>query len=1066
MIHISDTAKKINEFLKSKGEEKFKIFIRINFCIDVYVCTSNEGMVHKYQKEFFYYLEDNNKEEAGYKDSFYKEHSKSIRVVFTPVSPEECIDDPFYANIFSNNENVIDMGPRYRFESLLRTKDKKTENTYLPPIVTFYSYKGGMGRTTAMVAYAMQLAINDKKRVVVIDCDLEAPGYLNFFNLSKHEQLKSGKINGLVEFICDAQLTQKPEMLNIDDYAINIGYGTQNEVAYKNLNNIWLVPAGNLNEGYNSLGEDSGADRNDYLEGLAKINLSSVDLVTNYFELLFKKLNERYSPDIILIDSRTGFNDIFGSVALYLSSSVVGFFGFSKQTHPGLINLLQDYYKPSNDFKLYMVFSILPEGASEKWIDKKKKETMDYINLIANEEKDYPPFLYLHRNPLLEIIGTDDEDSDTAFVELIKENKFTDYNVLFEALNKLYFKKEENRNRFTSNTPALDLRNTILRHLKDVLANVKNFAEDAEVNEDQFFYRDCMKELFDQRKFLIRGYKGTGKTYLYKALADKNLAANIQKWAEIEDAKVFEPVFVNILPLNQTDLIFPMINYRTIDDTEYYFNMFWQIYTWNKLLLHSEFSHIRQESELSQYILPIEGPGYAEDALTRIEKLIDEGVKVLGIIKRDIIKINNFLAEERKRLFILYDRLDTCINPIRWSKAVSPLINYWWNNFESYSNISPKVFVRTDLFKLIHGTNTARLENHIINIEWSIGEVFGFFFKLIFANKDASEAYWAIAEKVNIGSKYIADTKDTFAKFPYNQFKYLTQKEMTPIIRVFFGNEVKGTSSLGTPWQYFERELANADNSAISLRPFINTLDSNAVDEALAKSERYVQSIISYEIYASRTVREKTTETYFNDLAHDEFSQDLSHFRDVVRSSKKKYTFKELNEDLYEELISDTFNRIVDSSVVKTPEDLTRLIEANGIMAKIPTRKGNYYRFAPIYWYSWGLANSELEKNEKKESKKAKLEDDKPNLSHAKPYKRRLVDGEEFEGEVRKEYDKEKHCRVLKIKCDEHDNLIEMRVPNMGDFFEGADVTFTAHLDIEKHPGHLWWYADNIQFKD
>lgn len=44
-----------------------------------------------------------------------------------------------------------------------------------PPVVTFYSFKGGVGRTTALVSCALQLA-EQGKRVAVLDLDLEAPG--------------------------------------------------------------------------------------------------------------------------------------------------------------------------------------------------------------------------------------------------------------------------------------------------------------------------------------------------------------------------------------------------------------------------------------------------------------------------------------------------------------------------------------------------------------------------------------------------------------------------------------------------------------------------------------------------------------------------------------------------------------------------------------------------------------------------------------------------------------------------------------------------------------------------
>lgn len=732
------------------------------------------------------------------------------------------------------------------------------------------------------------------------------------------------------------------------------------------------------------------------------------------------------------------------------------------------MNLLREYYKEGNSFSLQLVFSILPEKADDTWVENHKKEVQQYISYVGSENKNYPSFLYLHRNSLLEKIGTGDDLSDSAFVELVIGKKFNDYNALFEKISNQFF-KETPVLTYTSNTPALELRNVVLKHLKDALVNVSNFAEDTQIKEEQFFYRNCMKELFDPKKFLIQGYKGTGKTYLYKALSDKEISANIQKWSGTQNQDLLEPIFVNILPTNEVSLVFDNIRYGAIDEPEYYFNTFWQIYTWNALLLRPEFSSIKEQSELSEYIEPLDGAGFAKEALLRIDKLINIGVNALIAIDKDMLHLNEYLQKHQKRLFVLYDRLDTCINPLRWNKAVSPLINYWRNNCESFSNITPKVFVRTDLFKQIEGTNTARLENSIIHIEWSIGEVFGFFFKLIFSSENASKAYWAIAEKVGIDPNYIKNTKASFAKFPQNQFEDLSIAQMKRIIEVFFGKIVKvGFITLGSPWEYFEKELSNADNTAISLRPFINTLNSNAVDKALAKTERYVQNgIISPEIYASKSVREDTTEKYFADLTQDAFSKDLLRFKEVIRTSVgEKYRYKALTEVQFEELISITFDRIVESPVVKSPDDLKRLIFANGIMAEKITTKGRYYRFAPIYWYSWGLVNSALENEEKKERKKQNKEEQQSNnttteqmLDRAERYQ----NGETTHGQIdftnNRVEGKKGPCTI--------DNKMGYAIdcsPKDYDYKDFEDVIFEVKIGKNKYkPTGPWYYAINIR---
>jgi MinD-like ATPase involved in chromosome partitioning or flagellar assembly len=48
-------------------------------------------------------------------------------------------------------------------------------------VITFYSYKGGTGRTMALANIAVMLARRNRGRVLIVDWDLEAPGLHSFF---------------------------------------------------------------------------------------------------------------------------------------------------------------------------------------------------------------------------------------------------------------------------------------------------------------------------------------------------------------------------------------------------------------------------------------------------------------------------------------------------------------------------------------------------------------------------------------------------------------------------------------------------------------------------------------------------------------------------------------------------------------------------------------------------------------------------------------------------------------------------------------------------------------------
>ena len=64
--------------------------------------------------------------------------------------------------------------------------------------VTFYSYRGGVGRTTALVNVGIDLALRSRK-VLLVDFDLEAPGLTSFAHLRPED----GTHPGLVEFIAE-----------------------------------------------------------------------------------------------------------------------------------------------------------------------------------------------------------------------------------------------------------------------------------------------------------------------------------------------------------------------------------------------------------------------------------------------------------------------------------------------------------------------------------------------------------------------------------------------------------------------------------------------------------------------------------------------------------------------------------------------------------------------------------------------------------------------------------------------------------------------------------------------
>lgn len=191
--------------------------------------------------------------------------------------------------------------------------------------VTFYSFKGGVGRSMAMMNTAFALVAEGKK-VLVVDFDLEAPG-LDTFALPN----SANKNPGIVDFVCNYIKTGiVPE---IGEYAFRSSTDDSSG------GELWLMPAGRRDEKYADL--------------MNSINWRELyDKRDGY--LLFEDLKAQWKsylkPDYVLIDSRTGHTDEGGICTRQLPDAVVCLFFPNRQNLIGLTRIV-NRVKKENDIR-------------------------------------------------------------------------------------------------------------------------------------------------------------------------------------------------------------------------------------------------------------------------------------------------------------------------------------------------------------------------------------------------------------------------------------------------------------------------------------------------------------------------------------------------------------------------------------------------------------------------------------------------------------------------------------------------------------------------------------------
>lgn len=187
-------------------------------------------------------------------------------------------------------------------DALYAGEDVQDDKTELQ-VISFYSYKGGVGRTIALIQTAYNLA-KAGKRVLLLDLDIEAPSLHNIFAERVNDELKGVKY-GIIEYLYRA-VVQKDKNQTIDDIFCSLQL---EDVAGE----MMLIPALKTMD-------------KDYIYQIGRLQTQQVQ-EQNVFKEIFEYAREVFDIDTIMIDTRAGFNQ-WGSLSLLSLSNQVIFVAY------------------------------------------------------------------------------------------------------------------------------------------------------------------------------------------------------------------------------------------------------------------------------------------------------------------------------------------------------------------------------------------------------------------------------------------------------------------------------------------------------------------------------------------------------------------------------------------------------------------------------------------------------------------------------------------------------------------------------------------------------------------
>jgi cellulose biosynthesis protein BcsQ len=228
-------------------------------------------------------------------------------------------------------------------------------------IITFYSYKGGVGRSMALANIAYELSKRNSK-VLIVDWDLEAPGIERYFSGFKIENTSEGLLQLLLSYKNDA----KPDYRN---FLWQIETGTSFPISLLH----------------------SGRDKDPASYSALLQNFDWSDFFTkenggNHIENLRKQLQNDF--DFVLIDSRTGLSDSSGICTIMMPDILIPMFTANYQSLFGIRDIVKYIQNARQKLEVdRMALTVLPIP-SRFGTRVEFKESQEWLERISDILKD------------------------------------------------------------------------------------------------------------------------------------------------------------------------------------------------------------------------------------------------------------------------------------------------------------------------------------------------------------------------------------------------------------------------------------------------------------------------------------------------------------------------------------------------------------------------------------------------------------------------------------------------------------------------------------------------------
>ncbi|RFP62954.1 MAG: ParA family protein [Limnothrix sp. CACIAM 69d] len=584
-----------------------------------------------------------------------------------------------------------------------------------PRTVAFYSFKGGVGRTTALIHVAW-LLVKQGKKVVVVDLDIEAPG------LSKALDLDDLPEVGIVDYFYERAYAPDGA-----DYEIQIGdilaeYRDQ-QLGDTRGGRFFVIPTGKLDLDYLAKVDD--------LKASAWVNGNE-----SLWDVFTRDIKKQIEPDLILVDSRTGLNQ-WGAFSLVQAadSAILVLFPNAQNAEGAkiLVQALGSLGKQNINF----VFSPIPNLDS--------KEIAQSIQLDLNEIINQ--FIPLASNGDLndeDLASNDDLICIEYLVPIAVAPHYPVHSVLdwYQPIANLILKDSS-----SSASVSTQLQRDRWKIIEDLRFSDVDAAQE-QTNLSHIFQKtSSFYDFLDDKVCLVTGRKGTGKTALY-FLFLKHFSIAQKLTDRLNNITVLSGhgmLSSGRLTQNEFDFI-----RGDLSTSQASWLGFWAAYALFRIM-----------SDHNQTLTSLRKDKYKalKDGFSTVKNLQfgsehqalllqwSESRELRPLIFDALKDINSHLKKQVQKIWLLYDNLDQDLaeaNNLRSDALIGLLKLVQEFDAKELTNLRIKIFLREDIWERLIFDNRSHLRGRSIKLEWKRVDLLRFAYRQVIQ----SEKFKALVSQV------------------------------------------------------------------------------------------------------------------------------------------------------------------------------------------------------------------------------------------------------------------------------------------------------------------------------